>query len=219
VTYKEERDRLSTEIAVVQDTTFNPLAIEVFKFQATHNPLYQKYLKLLRIDPNQIIRIEDIPFLPISFFKSETIKTGAWEAQKIFTSSGTTGQQTSQHHVFQPEGYVINARRGFQHFYSSIEQYCFLALLPSYLERQGSSLIDMAQDFIQLSTSDKSGFFLNDFEQLSQQLQACLKANQPTILLGVSFALLDFAEQYPQDLSGIIIMETGGGIVQITVSG
>ncbi len=184
--------------------------MDVFRFQARHNPLYREYLQLLKTDPEKVTKIASIPFLPIQFFKSYDIKTGDWEPALTFTSSGTTGQQSSRHHLRYPDFYRQNARRGFAHFYGPVEEYCILALLPAYLERSGSSLVFMAEDFIRQSRHPESGFFLYNTEALLEILARCKKRGIPTLLLGVSFALLSLAEEAPTGLSGIIIMETGG---------
>jgi phenylacetate-coenzyme A ligase PaaK-like adenylate-forming protein len=201
---------LEEQLLALQPHQFEEFALIVFRFQAQYNPLYQRFLELLSVQPNRVEQLSEIPFLPISFFKQHVIKTGAWQTQQIFTSSGTTGQLTSKHHIKTLEFYLQNARLGFESTYGKPENYCFLALLPSYLERTGSSLIAMVDDFIKASNYPQSGFFLYNFDALAQQLQDCIKAQIPTILIGVSFALLDFAELYPMDLSAITIMETGG---------
>lgn len=207
---KELRRHLLSQIRKVDDTTFEEVALLLFYYQATHNKLYRKFINLLGIDPKKVDRLSAIPFLPIEFFKSYDIQSDEWDAVQVFTSSGTSGQQSSRHLVKSTDWYLEQARRGFGHFYDNVSDYCFLALLPSYLERQGSSLIAMADDFIKHSSYAQSGFFLYDFETLSKHLQQCRKQQIPTILLGVSFALLDLAEQFPQNLEGITIMETGG---------
>ena len=207
---KELRRHLLSQIRKVDDTTFEEVALQLFYYQATYNVLYRKFIDLLGVNPEKVDRLSAIPFLPIEFFKSYDIQTDEWEANQIFTSSGTTGQQSSRHLVKDADWYLEQARRGFGHFYGDVSDYCFLALLPSYLERQGSSLIAMADDFIEHSSYSQSGFFLYDFETLSSHLQQCRQQQIPTILLGVSFALLDLAEQFPQNLEGVTIMETGG---------
>lgn len=172
--------------------------------------MYARYLQLLGRHPDAVTRLSDIPFLPVTLFKNYTIQSGQWTPQTEFTSSGTTGQIPSRHLVRDLGFYVENTRRGFSHFYGEPADWCFLALLPSYLEHGGSSLVAMVDYFIQLSRFPESGFFLDDLENLQRTLIKCRQKAIPTILLGVSFALLDFAEQYPMDLSGITVMETGG---------
>ncbi|MEM1325207.1 MAG: acyl transferase [Bacteroidota bacterium] len=189
---------------------FDQVALDIFHFQAQHNPVYRQYLDLLNINVHDVIGIEDIPFLPIELFKSHTIQTGNWQPEVTFTSSGTTGQINSQHPVRSLDRYLQNARLGFQQYFGEIKDFCVLALLPAYLERQGSSLVAMADDFIQLSKYDQSGFFLYNYDELTEVLKDSQAQQIPTLLIGVTFALLELAEQYPMDLSGITIMETGG---------
>jgi len=207
-------DQLGKELAKkaqsVTEATFEALALEIFYYQAKHNPLYAQYLQILGKDPASITNINAIPFLPIQFFKNYFVQTGNWSPAVIFTSSGTTGQTPSQHLVHDLDFYLQNTRRGFEYFYGDLSKYCVLALLPAYLERSGSSLVAMADYFIKESRYSQSGFFLYDYENLVQILEHCKKNHVPTLLLGVSFALYDFAEQYEIDLSDIIIMETGG---------
>ncbi len=192
------------------NAAFRELALEIFRFQAAYNPLYAKYLELIGIDPGEVAEIERIPFLPIELFKYYDIQTGAWSPALVFASSGTTGQSSSRHLLRDPDWYRMHARRAFAQRYGPPENYCFLALLPSYLERSGSSLVFMVEDFIRQSRHMQSGFYLYNASDLVKVLAACLKKSIPTVLLGVSFALLDLAEQHPMDLSGVVIMETGG---------
>lgn len=188
---------------------FEAIALRIFRYQAEFNPLYSRFLALLRKDPSSIQTIQEIPFLPVSFFKSHLIQTSTWKPEAVFTSSGTTGQTPSQHAIRDLDFYLQNTLRGFQEHYSTPSDWLILALLPSYLERSGSSLVAMTQYWIQLSQFPESGFFLHDLNALSKTLQTRPKG-VPVLLLGVSFALLDFAEQFPMDLSGVTIMETGG---------
>lgn len=164
----------------------------------------------LGIQPNNIKRIEDIPFLPISFFKTQKIKTGIWQEEKIFESSGTTGQTTSQHYVRDVEGYLYNTQKIFSRFYGDLSDYHVFALLPSYLERDASSLVEMSAYFISQTGSSLSGFYLDDYEKLVRNLTVARKSNRKTILIGVTFALLDLVEIYQPDFEGVVIMETGG---------
>jgi len=212
-----QRDILRQQILQVDAANFDRLALQIFHYQASYNDLYHQYLSLLRINPNTVKTIKDIPFLPISFFKTHEVITAAGEGRKAkdqqsatFSSSGTTGSTTSRHFVVDLDFYLQNTVLGFERFYGDLNNFCVLGLLPSYLERSGSSLIAMVDHFIKLSTQSQSGFFLYDQVALAKVLQNCQKDNRPTLLIGVSFALLDFAEQYQLDLSNIIIMETGG---------
>jgi phenylacetate-coenzyme A ligase PaaK-like adenylate-forming protein len=206
----EGRSALLKRIQKVQPATFERLALDVFQYQAAHNPLYREYLSLLHIEPAAVQAFQQIPYLPISFFKTHELKSGNWEAEQVFSSSGTSGQTTSRHAVSNTGQYLQNARRGFAHFYGPVSNYAVFALLPSYLERSGSSLVAMADDFIRRSAYPKSGFFLYNTNDLLQALSESLSKGMPTLLIGVSFALLDLAEQHPMDLSGAIVMETGG---------
>lgn len=191
---------------------FEQRSKELFSVQAAQNPLYAQFLSLMHCDIEKAI--SKTPFyplaLPIQFFKSHDVKTGEWVGEALFTSSGTTGQTPSRHHVRDLSFYLSNARKGFAQFYGEVSDWCILALLPSYLEREGASLVAMADDFIRHSKHPESGFFLDDFAALSRVLQHCRRQNTPTLLLGVSFALLDFAAAFPQNLQGVVVMETGG---------
>ncbi len=201
---------LAKKVERVTPATFDELALEIFRYQAACNSLYADYIRLLHIKPETITKVEQIPFLPIQFFKTHDIQTGKWTPETVFTSSGTTGQTPSRHLVRDLDFYLRNTRRGFEHFYGKLEDYCFLALLPSYLERSGSSLVAMVDYFIRQSKYEQSGFFLHDTDRLVKTLQEVKKKYIPTVLIGVSFALWDLAEQCPMDLKGIIVMETGG---------
>jgi phenylacetate-coenzyme A ligase PaaK-like adenylate-forming protein len=172
--------------------------------------LYRDFVDLLKIKVENISTITQIPFLPIDFFKQKTIKTGNLADSVIFSSSGTTGQITSKHHVTNTNLYRLIIRSGFSYFYAPVSDFCFLALLPNYLEREGSSLVYMVEDFIAQSKYKNSGFFLYEQEKLIKELKKNQAAHIPTVLLGVSYALLDLAEAYEVDLSNVIIMETGG---------
>lgn len=205
-----ERSDLLPAIAELTTGHFEKTALSVFRYQAHHNMLYARYLTLLGRSVADVHTLTDIPFLPIQFFKQHTIQTGIWSPQTIFLSSSTSGQTPSQHFVRDMDFYLHNTRRGFAGFYGDPSEWCVLALLPSYLERTGSSLVAMADYFIRLSKYPESGFFLNDFTKLTEVLSTCRTNGYKTLLLGVSFALLDFAEQCPMDLSGVTIMETGG---------
>lgn len=189
---------------------FEEVALEVFQYQAENNKVYKEYLALLNKNPSSISSLEAIPFLPIQFFKTQKLIVGSNNEEIIFTSSGTTGSNQSKHYVndlsFYQESYV----KGFEQFYGPIEDYVILALLPSYLEREGSSLIFMVEDFIQKSKHVESGFYLNNLEDLYHILLQLKQTNKKVLLIGVSFALLDFIEQFSMDYPQLIIMETGG---------
>ncbi len=208
--FQQQRKAILESVLDIKNRDFNEVALSIFHFQYEYNAIYKSFIDFLKINREEISSWKDIPFLPIQFFKKYEVKTGEWQAETVFTSSGTTGQITSQHFVKEVDFYVKNTVTGYQKFYGDIENYCVLALLPSYLERSGSSLVIMAEDFIKRSKYAESGFFLYDYEKLITQLIDNQRNKIPTLLLGVTFALLDLAELYEVDLSSIIVMETGG---------
>lgn len=189
---------------------FNNNALEVFVHQYNHNPTYKLFCDYLNVDVKKVETVSQIPFLPIEFFKSHAIKTGSFNEEQIFLSSGTTGQEQSKHYVKDLKTYETSYLKAFEHFYGDVAGYCILALLPSYLEREGSSLIYMMDDLIKKSGHPESGFFLKNEQFLIKKLQKLTKNKQKVLLIGVSFALLDLAENYQIDLHDVIIMETGG---------
>jgi len=191
-------------------SSFEKSCIEVFNFQASKNSVYNQYIKNINIDISSVKRINDIPFLPIEFFKSHKIITDGAEPEIIFTSSGTGISGISKHFVADKKIYDESFLFSFEYFYGNPSEYVFLALLPSYLERNGSSLIYMTEKLIELGNKEHSGFYLNDFEKLNHKLIELENKNLKTILLGVSFALLDFFEEYKMNLKNTIIIETGG---------
>lgn len=192
------------------EAEFEKLALDVFNFQFENNLVYRSFCDLLFKHPSDIEKVEDIPFLPIQFFKTHEVLSSRNSIEKTFTSSGTTGSVTSKHYVTDLEIYEKSFRKGFSHFYGNIEDYAVLALLPSYLERDGSSLIYMAEDFIKKSKQPESGFYLNNLDELSKTLLYLEAKGKKTLLIGVSFALLDLVEKQKFNLKNTIIMETGG---------
>ena len=188
---------------------FEQRAFEVFRFQAKNCAVYADFISFLKIDVNAVKSITDIPFLPIQFFKTHQIVANSNLIQQTFLSSGTGGIQ-SQHFVTDISLYEESYCKGFQHFYGNIEDYTILALLPSYLERNGSSLIYMVDDLIKKSKNPKSGFFLKNTQKLLKTIQNHTKNNKKLLILGVSYALLDLIEAEKFDLKDAIIMETGG---------
>ena len=195
------------------DADFDRAAVEIFNYQYSTNQVYNQYVNYLGINPDGVDAVDKIPFLPIQFFKTHTVLSGCGieDCPECFTSSGTTGQSTSRHYVKNPELYFRSLEKGFRQFYGDPQNYVILALLPSYLERKGSSLIVMAQRLMQLSEQNQEGFFLYDFEALKQRINQEISAGKHILLIGVTFALLDFAEQFPQHYGDkVIIMETGG---------
>jgi phenylacetate-coenzyme A ligase PaaK-like adenylate-forming protein len=189
---------------------FTEVALAVFKHQFKYNKVYRSFCDLLYIHPSNISSVEEIPFLPIQFFKSRQVLSSLSEVQEIFTSSGTTGNTTSKHFVTDIELYKQSYLKGFAHFYGDIENYTVLALLPNYLEREGSSLVFMVDDLIRKSKNIESGFYLKNIQELAKKLLELDKSGQKTLLIGVSFALLDLIEMQQFHLKNTIIMETGG---------
>lgn len=189
---------------------FEGFCLKTFRNQYEHTRIYQEYVDAIQVDPGLVSSVSDIPFLPISFFKSHEVITEGLAPEIVFRSSGTSGSETSRHLVADLKLYRQSYSLGFQHFYGNPENYCFLALLPSYLEREGSSLILMMEDLIARSQYSQSGFYLNEYETLARLLVHNQNNRIPTVLLGVSYALLDLAEQYPIPIPDVIIMETGG---------
>jgi len=189
---------------------FNALALDVFKFQFENNKVYRSFCDLLYKHPSEVKTVEDIPFLPIEFFKTREILSVKEKPVISFSSSGTTGSVTSKHHVTDLSVYEKSYLNGFRQFYDNIEDYVVLALLPSYLEREGSSLIYMVDDLIKKSKHPESGFYLNNLNEINEKLIALNKSGQKALLIGVSFALLDLIEKYQFKLKNTIVMETGG---------
>ena len=194
----------------VNDSNFEDIAIRLFRFQALNSPVYNGYLQHLKANPSKIERIEQIPFLPISFFKTQRIQTGSWTPEAEFISSGTTAAQTSRHLVANKGFYLLHAEKIFERFYGPLQQYHILALLPAYLERSGSSLIAMMDHFIKRSGSAHSGFYLYNHDELVRKIEMLKSDSRKILLWGVSFALLDLAEHFEVDLGNAIVMETGG---------
>lgn len=201
---------LIDKVFTTKNENFEETVWEVFKFQANNVEAYQKYIQYLGVNPGSLGHILDIPFLPISFFKSQNIIAKGCKSQQTFLSSSTTGKGQSQHLTADISVYEKSFSQGFQLFYSDPKEYCILALLPSYLERTGSSLVYMADSLIKQSQHADSGFYLDEFEKLSEILKENEAKGQKTLLLGVSFALLDFCAAYPLQLKNTTVMETGG---------
>jgi len=189
---------------------FEKIALKVFRFQYDSNDVYREFCQLLNVEKHQVKSLEQIPFLPIQFFKSHAIVSNTHPAQETFTSSGTTGMVTSKHLVTDISLYEESYRKGFSQFYGNIEDYTILALLPSYLEREGSSLIYMVNDLIQRTNNPDSGFYLNQYDELIKKLIDLDDSGKNIILIGVTYALLDLIEVQQFQLKNTIIMETGG---------
>lgn len=197
-------------ISIHTTKEFHKTAMKVFRFQFQHNEVYQKYCLLLKKSPENVKHLTEIPFLPIEFYKSKDILSSIDAVQTTFTSSGTTGMITSKHHVTDLGFYEASFRSAFSKFYGNIEDYAVLALLPSYLEREGSSLIYMAKDFIEGSNHPDSGFYLHNYNELAKKLVELDNSGQNVLLIGVTYALLDLIELQKFNLKNTIIMETGG---------
>ena len=195
---------------IKDNANFQELALQVFNYQFNHNKVYRSFCDLLYVHPSDVKHINQIPFLPIQFFKTHEVLSSQNPIEQTFTSSGTTGSLTSKHFVTDLDIYKQSFRKGFQSFYGSIEDYVVLALLPSYLERDGSSLIYMVNDMITQSIHPESGFYLDDLDALSKTLTKLDQSHKKVLLIGVSFALLDLVERYQFNLKNTIIMETGG---------
>jgi phenylacetate-coenzyme A ligase PaaK-like adenylate-forming protein len=189
---------------------FETLALEIFRYQAESNAIYKEFIKGLGRDPGTVNKITDIPFLPIEFFRNHRVLTGSDSPECVFESSGTTGIATSRHFVTDTGIYDESFLRCFKMFYGEPEEYFIAALLPSYLERANSSLVYMAGKLIKTSAHNGSSFFLNDHKELIKKLALVQKEGRKSMLIGVSFALLDLAETYSPDLSRVIVAETGG---------
>jgi len=189
---------------------FTETALQIFNHQYENNPVYRNFAQLLHRTPKQVMSLEHIPFLPISFFKTHQIQTGVWNAERIFRSSGTSGMQTSCHFVKETSLYEKSLTEGFRYFYGAPDEYCFLALLPSYLEKKDSSLIYMLQELMKQSQHPDNGFYLYNHPELHRKLNELEQKGQKTLLWGVAYALLDFSEQYPIPLKNTTVIETGG---------
>ena len=198
------------KIFSVGSAGFEELALETFRFQYEHNLVYQQFCKALKTRVENIAGIQQIPFLPISFFKTHNVITTAFVPEVTFESSGTSQMVKSRHRVKTLEIYEKSFGTAFRMFYGDPSEWCIIALLPSYLERKNSSLVLMAEKLIQESNHEQSGFYLNEYKKLNTTLQSLEEQKQKTLLIGVTFALLDFAEQFPMALKYTTIMETGG---------
>jgi Acyl-protein synthetase, LuxE len=194
----------------LNSTSFQEAALQSFQFQYSNNTVYRSFCEVLHIEQGKLSNIETVPYLPISFFKTHRVESTEFAPETLFESSGTSQTIQSKHYVKSLALYEEAFTKGFIHQYGSPENYCFLGLLPSYLERSNSSLVYMVQKLMEKSNHPMNGFYLNNFEELFHRLQLLEKEGQSTILIGVTFGLLDFAEQYQLPLKNTIIMETGG---------
>ena len=201
---------MEDKIFSVTESGFEELALDIFHFQYRTNTVYQAWVNTVGIDASSVMRVNQVPFLPINFFKTHQVVSTGFEAEAIFESSGTTGMVSSRHFVRDLQLYRSAFLNGFGSFYGPPDQYCIIGLLPSYIERQNSSLVMMVNELIKESRHAASGFYLDEHEALRQVLLENEKNSQPTIMIGVTFALLDFAEKFEMQLKNTIVMETGG---------
>ncbi|OQP63633.1 LuxE/PaaK family acyltransferase [Niastella populi] len=201
---------IEDKIFTVEPADFEQLALEVFQFQYNNNAIYQQYVNALSIVGSNVRSIDQIPFLPIRFFKTAAIKTTVFEPEAVFESSGTTQTVNSRHYVKDLNLYRQSFLKAWSMFYGPVEDWCIIGLLPAYLERANSSLVVMVNDMIKLSPHPHSGFYLYEHDKLARVLQELEAQGQKTLLIGVTFGLLEFAEKYPMPLQHTTIMETGG---------
>ena len=197
-------------IAKYSKDEFESKALDVFRFQFKNNPIYNEFCHYLGRSSSSVKKLQQIPFLPIHFFKSKKVVATNSDVQTVFSSSGTTGQAFSKHYITDIKLYERSYTKGFQYFYGDVGQYCIIALLPSYLERSGSSLIYMVNGLIEKSNHPESGFYLNGIDRLIDTLTTLDAKGNKVLLIGVSFALLDLVEKHQLRLKNTIVMETGG---------
>ena len=190
--------------------TFNGVVLEIFHFQYKNNPVYRNFTDYLGIRPSGISHYTQIPFLPVEFFKDHKIISGQFDEEAVFTSSGTTGMQTARHYIKDLSLYEQSFVTNFEQQFGPVNNFVILALLPSYLERQGSSLVYMMDKLIRLSGDERSAFYLHDYEQLAETLNNLKNTSKKVLLMGVTYALLDLAEKYPVRFPELLLMETGG---------
>ncbi len=195
---------------IKSEEDFNSLCLEVFEFQYKNNIVYKEYVDKIGLNISKIKTVEDIPFLPIEFFKTHKVIHKDYDETITFLSSGTTNFNRSKHFVANEDIYKKSFVKAFEQFYNSVEDYCFLALLPGYLERKGSSLIYMVKELMNISNKPDNGFYLSDFKALKTTIEKLETNKQKYILIGVSHALLDFTEMYKTNLKHGIVIETGG---------
>ena len=201
---------LEHKIFTIEHTEFKDFALALFEFQYNQNPVYREFIHLASVDVSEVDSLQKIPFLPVDFFKSHHVTTTSFQPEAIFQSSGTTQMAQSRHLVKKISVYEQSFTKGFQQFFGSPSGWCILGLLPGYLERSDSSLVFMVNELIRLSDHPKSGFYLHDHLKINTVLAELEREKQKTLLIGVTFALLDFAEKFAQPLHHTIVMETGG---------
>lgn len=208
----EFKAEFSSQLFNTRQTDFTEKALQLFRYQAAHNEVYKQYLKHLKTDVQQVTALDQIPFLPIEFFKTQEVKTGNFDAEDVFYSSGTTQQSRSRHFVSDLGLYFKTCQHIFESFYGPLQDFVVLALLPSYLEQGGSSLVAMVDYFIKQTGQQEKGFYLNEYKLILAAIAQARLGGKKVILIGVSYALLDWADtlQGKEDFSEVIIMETGG---------
>lgn len=189
---------------------FSRLALDIFRFQARENEIYRTFVEALNVFPGTVTQLDQIPFMPVEFFKNHHVASTAFVPQIVFSSSGTTGMERSSHPVKEVAIYEESFVKGFEHFYGPVKDYTILALLPSYLEREGSSLIYMVDELIKRTETSDSGYYLYEHEQLYRMLLRLKTEKRKVLLIGVTYALLDLIEKYTIDFPDLIVMETGG---------
>lgn len=204
----KSRQELIKNIQVVNEDNFSNVAMSLFHFQYKNNELYQQYINNLLCEKS-VWDLKSPVFMPIEAFKQYEVKTGVWHSEDLFTSSGTTGTNVSKHHVRDIRLYLASCVQAWEQYYDKVENYCYLCLLPGYMEREGSSLIMMMKHFVEQSNY-QSGFYLNNHADLHTKLEYNRAKDIPTVLFGVSFGLLDFIAKYQLSYKDLIIMETGG---------
>ena len=204
-------NQLKNKIFSIQsDANFNEVALKIFRYQYKNNPVYHEFVSAIKIHPRHVSHYLNIPFLPIEFFKTKKVISGDENILNYFSSSGTTGMMASKHFYQNTDLYQQSFAKAFQQFYGDVTNITILALLPSYLERKGSSLIFMVDSLIRESKNMKSGFYLDGLDSLANEMKMLDEAGEKILLIGVSFALLDLVEQYQFNLKNTIVMETGG---------
>jgi phenylacetate-coenzyme A ligase PaaK-like adenylate-forming protein len=206
--YMNASEIIASVFNIQSEEQLNRIALEVYEYQYSHNSVYRAFCQALGRTGRAPVHYTQIPFMPVEFFKTHQVISSSTPAELVFTSSGTTGMQTSRHYIHDPAVYIESFTRCFRLFFGDPSEYHILALLPGYLERTGSSLIYMVDELIRQSKSSYSGFYLDELQSLQSMLSSL--HDRKILLLGVSFALLDMAEKFPVHNPGLMIMETGG---------
>jgi hypothetical protein len=201
--------KLQKQVLQINENNFDEIAWLVFRFQSQNNDVYRQYLEALDFNPNNTGSLEEIPFLPIQFFKTHTVKTGSWHTQRLYKSSGTTQANRSIHHLWDENFYLNHATSTFEQFFGALNTFHVLCLLPAY-DTQYSSLVAMARHFVAKSGSAESGFFLENQNAIPSKIKSLESSGRRILLIGVTHALLDLVEKGPFSLGNSIVMETGG---------